>query len=93
MPVKAILRGGLSSLPLAPVSNVELSALPGIIRRMKARLGAHRHARELWAADLCLAGAALRGGRGGNPSTGDSHDGRIDDLPGHPRPRPDEGRL
>src|SRR5689334_8621200 len=38
LPPEALLTGGLGVLPLAPVSDVEQSALPGVIRRMKARL-------------------------------------------------------
>jgi len=56
LPVEAVLTGGLGALPLAPVSDVERSALPDVIRRMKARLRRAEHARELWAATYVLLG-------------------------------------
>jgi predicted transposase YdaD len=56
LPVEALLTGGLGTLPLAPVSDVEQSALPVVIRRMKARLRRAESARELWAATYVLLG-------------------------------------
>jgi predicted transposase YdaD len=59
VPVERFLSGGLSTLPLAPVSAVSRQALPGIIRRMDERLSqprARRQAPDLWAATFTLLG-------------------------------------
>jgi hypothetical protein len=59
VPVERLLTGGLSILPLAPISGVGKKALPGVIRRMEERLSApqaRRQAPDLWAATYVLLG-------------------------------------
>ena len=59
MPVEQILRGRLATLPLAPLTNVARPELPGIIRRMKARVeqeATPAEAREIWSATYILMG-------------------------------------
>jgi hypothetical protein len=58
LPVEQLLAGGVGTLPLAPVSDVPQSRVPGIIHRMKERLGQEqpRRAGDLWAATLVLLG-------------------------------------
>ncbi len=56
LPVERLLAGGLGTLPLAPISDVEQGQLPGVIRRMKERLRRERRARELWTATKVLLG-------------------------------------
>jgi predicted transposase YdaD len=59
LPAEQLLEGGLGTLPLAPVSAVARSALPGVIRRMHQRLeapAARRYAPELWTATYVLLG-------------------------------------
>ena len=54
-----LLRGGLSLLPLAPISAVEPEELPGVLHRMNERLaepGAKKYAPELWTASTILLG-------------------------------------
>ena len=57
LPVQSLLEGGLSTLPLAPISGVDKKDLPHVIERMRGRLrkkGALGH--ELWAATYVLMG-------------------------------------
>ncbi len=59
LPVERLLKGGLGTLPLAPISNVKEAELPGVIEKMKARLArrvASARAGELWAATGVLMG-------------------------------------
>jgi hypothetical protein len=59
LPVESLLAGGLGTLPLAPVSDVDQARLPEVIRRMKERLGRERRgplAKDLWAATYLLLG-------------------------------------
>jgi predicted transposase YdaD len=56
LPVEPLLAGGLGTLPLAPISDVSQSQLPGVIRRMKVRLRRERRAKELWTATEVLLG-------------------------------------
>jgi hypothetical protein len=59
VPVADMLGGGVGTLPLAPVSNVALEDLPGVIDQMKSRLGRRTirdQARALWAATFILVG-------------------------------------
>lgn len=56
LPAEALLTGGVGLLPLAPVSDANLSTLSAIVRRMKARLRRDARARELWAAAYVLLG-------------------------------------
>jgi hypothetical protein len=59
LPVKTVLRAGLSVLPLAPISAVGENALPGVIDRMAHRLDAEADpttASELWTATKVLLG-------------------------------------
>jgi predicted transposase YdaD len=55
-PVEQLLRGGLGTLPLAPISAVSQSELPGVIKRMKERLRREERAAELWTAARLLLG-------------------------------------
>ena len=55
-----LLSGGLPLLALAPISAVTEAELPGIIERMKRRLGrARRLAREVWARRTSCWGCAI----------------------------------
>ena len=57
--VDLLLAGGVGTLPLAPISNVDESQVPDVIRRMKERLGGERQrkrAADLWAATFVLLG-------------------------------------
>jgi len=56
LPVERLLAGGLGTLPLAPISNVSQGELPGVIKRMKERLGREERAKELWTATRILLG-------------------------------------
>jgi predicted transposase YdaD len=54
-----LLRGGLGTLALAPISAVTKAELPGIIERMEARLEARQlrpHAEDVWSATYILLG-------------------------------------
>lgn len=54
---EALLSGGISTVPLAPISNVRPADLPAVIERMKKRLSREkRRVRELWAATYILMG-------------------------------------
>jgi predicted transposase YdaD len=58
-PPERFLKGGLGTLPLAPISAVTEAELPGIIERMKQRLdrrSARRHSNSLWTATSILMG-------------------------------------
>lgn len=58
-PVAEVLAGGLGTLPLAPISNVALPALPDVIRHMEERLRKETEqakAAELWASTCVLMG-------------------------------------
>jgi predicted transposase YdaD len=54
----AFLTGGVNVLPLAPLTNVEDEALPGVVQRMAARINAEDKARaaKLWTATYLLLG-------------------------------------
>jgi hypothetical protein len=57
--VEAVLRGGIGTLPLAPLANVSADAIPDVIRRMQERLDAEAPpelARELWSAAYIIMG-------------------------------------
>lgn len=59
LPVEQLLAGGVGTLPLAPVSDVNESRVPDVIRRMKERLSRDRRrllADDLWAATYMLLG-------------------------------------
>lgn len=56
LPVEQLLTGGLGTLPLAPISDMDRGQLPGVIRRMKQRLRQERQAKELWQATEVLLG-------------------------------------
>jgi hypothetical protein len=56
LPAERLLAGGLGTLPLAPISNVDRGQLPGVIRQMKQRLRREQRARELWTATKVLLG-------------------------------------
>jgi predicted transposase YdaD len=59
IPPEQLLRGGLGTLALAPISAVSAGELPGVIRRMRERLvqpRARRAAPEVWAATYVLLG-------------------------------------
>jgi predicted transposase YdaD len=53
-----LLRGGLSTMPLAPISAVTEAQLPGIIQQMEKRLQGRRRkdAEEVWSATFILLG-------------------------------------
>jgi predicted transposase YdaD len=58
-PVERILSGGLGTLPLAPLSNVQESSLPEVVRRMDERLSREAspgEASSLWSATYVLMG-------------------------------------
>jgi len=58
-PVRAILEGGIGTLPLAPISDVAPGALPGVIRRMEERLEREAPPEvigDLWTTTLLLMG-------------------------------------
>lgn len=62
-PVEEILAGGLATLPLAPLSRVRQSALPGVIRRMAERVrqeASPADAGRLWTATYVLMGLRYR---------------------------------
>jgi predicted transposase YdaD len=57
--VEQLLRGGVGTLALAPISNVSQSGVRQVIRRMQERLSgprAPRRARDVWAATYVLLG-------------------------------------
>jgi predicted transposase YdaD len=56
LPVGALLRGGLGTLPLAPISAVRQEDLPEVVRRMNRRLRREEHApaADVWAATSLL---------------------------------------
>jgi hypothetical protein len=59
LPVDQLLVGGVGTLPLAPVSDVDPARVPDVIRRMKDRLSRERQRRrvaDLWAATYVLLG-------------------------------------
>jgi hypothetical protein len=59
LPVERLLAGGPGTLPLAPVSAVTAAELPGVIERIKERLGGkrlRRQATRLWTATYVLMG-------------------------------------
>ena len=67
-PVASILAGGVGTLPLAPLAQVRVADLPGVIGRMKTRLAAEVRASEaaqLWTATYVLHGLAVRSSAGG----------------------------
>jgi predicted transposase YdaD len=51
-----LLAGGLGTLPLAPISALNESEVPGVVRRMKQRLRREERASELWTATEVLLG-------------------------------------
>jgi predicted transposase YdaD len=59
LPPEPLLRGGLGTLALAPISAVTEAELPGIIERMEARLQSRRlrrYVEEIWSATYILLG-------------------------------------
>lgn len=59
LPVEFVLAGGVGTLPLAPISNVNETQVPDVIGRMKERLNRERRGRlvkDLWAATYVLLG-------------------------------------
>jgi predicted transposase YdaD len=59
LPVESLLRGGLGTLPLAPISAVTEAQLPDVIRRMRERLDLQKQrarAERLWTAAYVLMG-------------------------------------
>lgn len=58
LPVEELLAGGLGTLPLAPISDVNKADVPDVIRRMKERLDRDRpqRASDLWSATYLLLG-------------------------------------
>lgn len=59
LPVEALLRGGLGTLPLTPISAMTKAELPGVVARMKLRVAREARpavAKELWAASYVLMG-------------------------------------
>jgi hypothetical protein len=59
LPVEQLLKGGVGTLPLAPISNVNEARVPDVIRRMKERLSRERRkqlAKDMWAATYVLLG-------------------------------------
>jgi hypothetical protein len=58
LPVAELLKGGLATLPLAPISDVREEDLPGVVGQMKVRLDAcgGALAEVLWAATYVLMG-------------------------------------
>ncbi len=79
--MRPFLRGGLGTLPLAPISAATETEVPAIIERMEARLQTRRlrrYAEEVWSATAILLGLRysaeqalrlLRGGRSMREST------------------------
>ncbi|HEY3281598.1 MAG TPA: hypothetical protein VGN26_04940 [Armatimonadota bacterium] len=64
LPAETLLRGGLGTLPLAPVARCRQEELPSIIRRMESRLSAEATSEEaasLWATTYVLMGLRLTG--------------------------------
>ena len=58
-PVESVLAGGLATLPLAPLSAVSPEALPGVVERMRERIGREAtpdEAAHLWTATYVLLG-------------------------------------
>lgn len=58
-PVEEVLSGGLATLPFAPLSAVQIEALPEVIRRIEARFReetSSQQASELWTATYLLMG-------------------------------------
>lgn len=59
LPVAALLKGGLGTLPLAPISAVTEADLPGVVAQMKQRVAREARpalAEELWTATYVLMG-------------------------------------
>jgi predicted transposase YdaD len=64
LPVEALLAGGIGTLPLAPLADVQRESLPGVIRRMEGRLDretAPGAAADLWTATYVLMGLRYPG--------------------------------
>jgi hypothetical protein len=63
LPVESVLSGGLGTLPLAPLSGIPESQLPGIIQRMKSRIDQEVPSAEernlLWESTTILLGMRL----------------------------------
>lgn len=63
LPVESVLSGGLGTLPLAPLSGVPESQLPGIIQRIKARVDQEipvaAERQEFWETTTILLGMRL----------------------------------
>jgi hypothetical protein len=58
-PIEAVLTGGLATLPMAPLADVDVEALPGVIHRMEARIAQEASPTEaatLWTATYVLMG-------------------------------------
>ena len=58
LPAEDLLTGGLGTLPLAPISDVQQEDLPEVVRQMQQRLRREERARaaDLWAATRVLMG-------------------------------------
>jgi len=59
LPVENLLRGGLGTLPLAPIGEVEAATLPTVVERMAARLADEAtpaEAATLWSTSYLLRG-------------------------------------
>ena len=59
LPVESLLAGGVGTLPLAPISDVNEARIPDVVRRMKERLSGERRgriAKDLWSATYVLLG-------------------------------------
>jgi predicted transposase YdaD len=58
LPVEGVLRGGLGTLPLAPLSDVRQEDLPEVVRQMQQRLQHEERTRagDIWAATQVLMG-------------------------------------
>lgn len=59
LPAEQVLAGGIGTLPLAPVGDVQPGDVPDVIRRMKERLRGERRrgrAADVWAATYVLLG-------------------------------------
>ena len=59
LPVETVLAGGLTTLPLAPITRLAATDLPGIVRQMESRIESEatpEQAGELWTATYTLMG-------------------------------------
>ena len=84
------LTAGVNLVPLAPLANVTVEALPGLVRRMAARINAEPPAegRQTLDGDVSAHGVALLGRAGVTVAGRSAEHAGIDDVSGDLERRP-----